>query len=479
MRYKTIEETVLYIWRFYLLITAGIAGYFLFIWGSQSVSFGKLAVPGPGTNVNSLIAALFLMWMIVGIVLLLAAYKRINSKNLVMIACGCTLSMLYISILREHVSFGDYQDYLAAAKNILNKEPFHERYIYPPLLATFFMILLRLMGEQATIITWFILNHLSLVVFYFSAVLFLMRCGFSVNFASLILFGVLLVNVPVLRNISYTQVNLIMLDLVIFSSLLFSRSKACSSLLLAIAMHLKVIPIFFVPVFLFQRKWSWAIFYGLWGGILVFMTVFSNSISYYYDFFHNLGGWSPPVVRSASVYGFLYSINYVFGVNLPVDLISLLIKLVLSSVLYFLAYKAIKRQVFARTGSVAADSLFNGLIPLFFIMPVASPTVWSHHLVVLIIPAVLLFPTINGVWMAFLWVSGLFLVFFLPVFDCYPWSYLRLFGWLELFSLMAYSITCGGRSSWSFEFEKTLNHSIEKLINCFNQRRMMVDENER
>jgi hypothetical protein len=80
--------------------------------------------------------------------------------------------------------------------------------------------------------------------------------------------------------------------------------------------------------------------------------------------------------------------------------------------------------------------LFDSIIPLFVGMTLLSPLVWEHHAIFLTLPFLLLLKKLEspGEWI--LYGTVYLLVFLMPTFDYFPWSYGRLAGILVLLGLL-------------------------------------------
>jgi hypothetical protein len=381
----------------------------------------------------------------------------------VMVAGAFTVALLYTAFLREHVSFGDFRAYIRAAENIIAGEPFAKRYVYPPLWASFLAHIYRAFGRHGAVLACFVVNQLSIVLFYILASLFVSRCRLSLSLSAILVFFALIVNVPVLRNTVYVQVNLLLVDLVLASVLVLPKSALLSAGLLALGAHLKVVPILFVPVFLLNRKWRWFGYFVCVLLGLVLLTSLTDGRSYYHDFFNNLKIWSVPALRSSSIYGFLVNTSRYLSVELPVGMISRTATVALVVLLAYASGVAVRRRSFAHTGVVSLDNIINGIVPLFFLMPVISPVVWIHHLVTLIVPAILVFGCLEDSVQGFLFAMGYCFTFLLPVFDCYPWSYLRLAGWLILLVLMIRIVGSGRAPDWIRVVDEEVNSTVRSL----------------
>jgi hypothetical protein len=450
------------------LLVMGVLVTLVLVWRSPQLELLDTVKLGPRTNPISLVASLTLYWLLVTTIMLLAYLEKITSKNFLTIACGAAVAMLYLSFLREHVSFGDYQLYIRAAENIIANEPFHKHYVYPPLWASFLAQITKLLGHQGAHVTCFIVNQLSLWGFFILGTLLLNRCGLSLHLSSIFLTMAMIINVPILRNTVYIQVNLLLMDFILAGILLTKRNKIMSALSFALGTHLKVVPILLLPVFLYTKKFSWLFYYSLIALAIMLLTTLVDGGSYYSDFVHNLKSWHPIALRSSSVHSLLVNTNLYLGIDLPVQAISTVVKLVLGLWLYFLSFRSIRKRIFVRSEKTDSDNIINGIIPLIFLMPVISPTTWAHHLVVLIIPTILLFVRLKSPFYLFLFALGYFCTFLLPVFDWYPWSYLRLGGWMILLGLLSYVILNSVVPGWVRVLDDKLNSFFHEMVKEWN-----------
>jgi len=311
----------------------------------------------------------------------------------------------------------------------------------------------------------FIVNHLSIVGFFLLGTLFLSRCGLSRIFAAVLLFAAMLVNVSILRNMVYVQVNLLLVDLILAGVLVFRKSVLLSALLFALATHLKVVPVLFIPVFLYRREYRWVVYYGLFVLGIAWMTTLIGGFRYYGVFFENLLAWRPASLGSASFYGFFRRTEMVMRSRLPVDALFNVTRVILALWIYALSYLSVRRETFAAgTRDARSAALINGLVPLMFILPAVSAGVWPFHLVLLIIPAILALVTMRGSRRLGLWCTGYFLTFLLPVFDFYPWSYLRLVGWLALLLALSDVVLSPRTSRWVERLDRVVCEAVGRVV---------------
>lgn len=450
----------------HFLLTASTFVYLLFILLNPHTSFKLIAEKGPITNGYALITSCILLWLLVTSILILIKFKKINEVNFIPIICSTVLSLLYLTFLREHLKFGDISDYLIAVENIINGEPFHERYLYPPMWASFLTHIFRYLGLAATIFVIYIINHLSIIAFFFLASLFISKFGVSLNLSSILVFGTMVVNVGITRNIVYCQVNLLLVDLVLASVLLFNKNKFLSSLFYSLGIHLKVAPLFFLPVFLKFKNWKWFLYLLATGMAITLITIYTDGISYYYSFIHNLTSWADAPIRSSSIFSFLVNTKRITGLNIPVSIVWNSIRLFMAIGVYSITYLVMKQNVFLKIDD--NNKNLKAMIPIFFLMIVISPTVWSHHLVILIVPVILLLLHIEKIGELFIFGIAYFLTYLLPIFDVYPFSYLRLIGWLTLLGFVIYFLL-NKRSygKWVMMVDDELNKSFLNFFKIF------------
>lgn len=446
-----------------VLLTAGALVFALLVLKSPALSLKKFAALTPGANPYALAVSVALTWLLVTCVLVLAYLGRITRGNVVTVTCGCGIAMAHLSILAEAVTFGDWKLYAEAAARVLAGAPLPGGYLYPPLWAFFLAGIQSLWGPAGPIVACFALNQLSLWAFFVLGSLFLRRCGLSLALASILLFVAMLINVPLRDNTVFVQVNLLLADFVLVAVLLAERYQVFSALSLALGTHLKIVPVLLVPVFAYFRRSVWLLAFVGFAAAVVAMALLTNDGSYYLQSIENLRGWQMPSMRSVSVDSFLASAQRYLGFNLPFQAVAVTLRALCAAWLYLLAYWSVRGRVFARAGSVVSDGVTNAALPLLFLMPAISPTVWIHHLVMLIIPAVIIFTRLGGAFRSLVFGLAYFTTFLLPAFEYYPWSYLRLGGWLALLVLMSDAIFRPAVPHWFRDLDRGVNSMLEGL----------------
>jgi hypothetical protein len=98
-------------------------------------------------------------------------------------------------------------------------------------------------------------------------------------------------------------------------------------------------------------------------------------------------------------------------------------------------YLAIRSRGFFRKGEDNVR-LYDSILPLFVGMTLLSPLVWEHHALFLTLPFLLLLKKLDSPAEWLLYGTVYLLVFLVPTFDYFPWSYGRLLAILILLGLL-------------------------------------------
>jgi hypothetical protein len=413
----------------YLAITAVALNYVVTIFAFPGPSrIWRILQPGPISIPELTFTTVIIAWILLGTIIWLLHRGTINRANIIPIAGFYFIAFLYLNILRERSEYGDVGFYIDAAINIATGQPLHDRYLYPPFLAVCLIPLAHL--DQtiiATILTFF--NYLALLLFYFLLLKTLRRYGFSANIATLLIVACLGINVPVLRNFGYTQVNMHLANLVLLSLLLLPRNIFLSALMLSLAVHLKTSPIVLVLAFLVARQWSWLIYFVVITSAIAVLTIMIGGIDIYRQYLANVMGIHSTIgitFRENSIDSLVRSTLFIFGLPLWYGRIPIFIlKLAALAVSLYLMVRTNVSKVYFSSGQ-STDTVFNSYIPLSFLMVILSPIIWAHHFVLLIFPVLVMLKKVRGPEEYALYFSAWALIFLIPVFDFYPFSFLRL-----------------------------------------------------
>jgi hypothetical protein len=378
----------------------------------------------PLSNLAVTLASTAITWLLAGVLLYLLANEKINKDNLWQTAGFFLVMFVYLNILRERFRYGDYHYYLEAATALANGQPLPDTYLYLPLWGTLLRFLVPF-GDQGVMITLWFVNIIALSTFYFLLVQTLQRYNFSHHLAIAITVIFLLVNTPLMRTLGFIQVNLITLDLILFSILVYPKNNFISALALALAVHLKTSPAVIVLAFLLEFNWRWMFWFGVSFLSIGLFPAAMHGKDIYLQFVNNTVGLAqiPDTnFHDTSFDSFLRFINPFFGIQIETTrLMALGAKVLLLMATIYTMAQNIRTQAFSKE-----NRLLNAVPALFVFMTLGSPIVWDHHGIFLTLTFLLMLKRVKSPahWMIFL--AAYFFEFMLPSFDFFPWSYGRL-----------------------------------------------------
>jgi hypothetical protein len=408
---------------------------------------------GPLTDWRALACSLGGLWLLAGAFMILMSRGKVNRSNAIALGAFLAFSLMHVIALRAHSSFADVSDYLAAARNILTKQPFSGSYIYPPMWASFLAVIWSWGGQDLSMIACLTINMLSAWLFFALCVVLLRRMGCSLNLAALVVLAILTTNVPIVTNLVCVQVNLLMMDLVLASVLVFERRPLASGALLAIGIHLKVVPIVFAPLFLARPNKKWIVGFVATGLGIAILTAVKDGPQYYRNFLENLKGWNYVMKQSAGIHAFVEETKRAFHASKQarrvLSVLDASSRVGLSGLAIGLSWLSTRKETFFnKQGPASEKAILNGMMPLFFLPIALQGIVWTHHLTLLIPPFLALTTKIDSKGRAaMLGVSG-FLVFVMPGFDAYPWGGARVLGWILMLAIMTLAVLNDWRSNW-------------------------------
>jgi hypothetical protein len=378
----------------------------------------------PLSTLSVTLASTAFVWLLTGTLLYMLANGKIHKGNLWLMVGFFLVMFIYLGILRERFRYGDYHYYLDAAIALTKGQPLPDSYLYLPLWASMLKYLVPLGDEGFMIVLW-IVNVLALAAFYFLLVTVLQRYGFSNRFTVVLTILFLLINTPLMRTLGFIQVNLLTLDLILLSLVVYPKHEFLSALALAFAVHLKTSPAVLVLAFLLEFNWRWLIWFAIsFLGIGLF-PILTNGVSLYQQFINNtflLTQIPDTNFHDTSFDSFLRFLDPFLGIHIAqTRLIALGAKVLLLVGSLAVMVQTVRSQSFSKENRV-----LNAVPPLFVLMTLASPIVWDHHGLFTALAFLLMLKRIHSpsawTWFGFAY----FLEFVLPSFDFFPWSYGRL-----------------------------------------------------
>lgn len=418
-------------------------GFMGVVKGALYLFYGKqvfipLMKEGPLSVAPLTIASVVIVWFALGLALALLHQRSFCTSYGALILCTLLVTLLYTNIMRERTEYGDVDDYIRAAHNLVDQEPFHTRYLYPPFLATILVPLLPLGNETVQTVCW-AANLLALSVLSVLLALVLVRYGFGHRLSALLTFGFLMINVPVLRTLGYVQINMHVTNLILIALLCYPRVPILSALALVLAVHLKASPIILVLPFLLRRDWRWTSWFTVMTIGLVGLTFIPYGWRPFSDFLHNV----QHIYAANSINFRENSVDSLFRCSamlagIPLDRVAWPIALtklaILGGVLLTMA-RAMKNEVFVSTKQ-ARDAVYNSVPVLMMFMLLGSPLLWEHHPVFVALPYLLMLKRLATPAQWVTYGFAFFLEYHLPTFDFFPWSFGRLVSPLVLIGLL-------------------------------------------
>ena len=411
---------------------------FQFLWTYSRHGFGGFQIfmqEAVFTHIPITLASVIIAWLLAGSLLWLLLTGRLNRATALAWAGFFLCAFLYINVLRERVRYGDIDYYTQAAFALVRGTALPDTYFYPPLWATLLSFLTPL-GESGILLIAWTANVLSFLLFYFLLHRTLQLYEFSPCAAALVTILFILVNMPVLRTFMYVQVNFHVMNFILLSILFYRSRPLLSALMLALAIHFKASPAVLVLAFLLAFNWKWLTGFAI---SMLVITAFPLAIygtDPYFDFLNNFQFLNAP--RGLSLHDSSFdsaigmTLSYVRADFAVVRALVLLAKVVTAAVTIFLCLRT-RGFVSNQQNGIR---LYDSILPLFVGMTLLSPLVWEHHAVFLTLPFLLLLKKLESP-AEWIWFGAVYLlVFLMPTFDFFPWSYGRLVGMLILLALL-------------------------------------------
>lgn len=426
----------------YLAVTASFLLYILAI----LIFLGKggfrtIFQRGPISDVPMTLFYTVSAWLLFGSVLVLLQKKDLTRDNLIVYSAFYINAFLYLNVLREKITYGDFWDYINAAANFSAGEPVNQRYLYPPFWASILQPFLPLGRESMTVILK-AANYASLLLFFVLLYRVCRRFEMSKTLSALAVFVLTVVNTPILRTLGYVQVNIHVINLILLSLLFAKKHVFLSALALSLAVHIKITPVLLVLPFLLIKDWKWLRWFVFNMGGIVLFTSLMNDIRYYFDlyFLKNvstvMNASGTIAYRDSSIESFLRATFYNLNLNLDIaKYTAYILKIGLLLLTLWILKKIIKNRTFFQ-GEKRLEVIYNGYVVLLILMTMLSPIVWVHHLVFLIFPSLIFLKRLTRADEYSIFAVSYFTIFLLPAFNFYPFSYLRLMGVAFCFILL-------------------------------------------
>jgi hypothetical protein len=411
-----------------MLYVASVAGALTFWGGAFQASPPRLELlaPGPLSDLRITLLCVGLAWALLGFVLFAAGRKPWTPERSAYWLAFVMLAGLYLNVVRERETFGDFFDYVTAAAQLTRGEPLHARYLYPPLLATLLAPLLKL-GDNFVFLFCVAANLLAVLLAFSLLRRALIRYGFATLAATLLSFCAIAVNVSVLRTLFYVQTNLHVTNLMLLGLLCYPTQLWASALSLAVAAHIKTSPLALVLPFVLNRDYKWLGWFAFFLFGIVGLTSSLNGFHRYLEYVDNISniyranGLS---LRENSLDSLVRSTYWAFGLSVeeargPI----LVLRGCLTILSLGLCWGAIRKRTFSGGSAGPIERVLDAYPVLMLFLMSVSPLVWEHHPVIIVLSLLVMLKQLDTEGDALLWFGAWFLCFFVPTFDLYPFSF--------------------------------------------------------
>ncbi|NUQ85634.1 MAG: DUF2029 domain-containing protein [Anaerolineales bacterium] len=387
-----------------------------------------------------------------------------SSRRLMMIGIPILICLFMLVNVAEHSQKSwDYVQYETAFRSIVVEDnPYRStRYLYPPIFAeamaavyragTWFLPAVGISPEESSLWMFVFYVHQSgllyaiLLAYYLSLQLAEMA-SLTPFKGMLFVSGLFLFNTPLLRTVIYNQVNFYILVSVLVAILALARRPFLSGVAIAVGGLIKLYPYALIAPLFAIRKWRALIgaAIGSVGMIAVQTNAFRDLLSwkqfgrFYLSFpVERESAW----FRNSSVLSFLR--NSLDFAGAPSELLTPLFGTITLIILGWIALRFAQREKLYARSLETSSQLPSGndsyrsighLTDFSVLSLLIAPSAWEHHYVIAMPLAIWAFALAGRRAPVHLMII-LVLVFVMPVFNIFPFSYLRTAGLILLLVL--------------------------------------------
>lgn len=378
------------------------------------------------------------------------AKKSFKDRQIPILLFGLTAFAFLIWFSEYSAISYDFTAYQTSAKALLEgQSPYGHApaYIYPPLLVygvaflykTVQWIAVNIFSTQMSTKEYFYLVFYLYQVIQYALTLtsfglvyaFARRLNHSKYSAALLVTLLFLANLPLMRNFRMNQVNLIVLIVLLVAILLVDRYPLLSGALVALGTYIKVYPLVALIPWMLSRKWQ-AVTSTIISGILIFLAQLSvaNGWAHWVDFFGYLQNTERgTALRNNSLHSLVWNLS---GFLLPRNssqlqaTITALVAVGLAALaITWIGLRYLRRM---KAPTLTTQERFLGnFMDTISLMFLISPTVWDHHYVAAI-PLAVWAATVGIDHLVGVVGLALVFIFWVPTFDIFFFSYVRLAG---------------------------------------------------
>jgi hypothetical protein len=457
---KDRPEEPLSITAFHLLLVPLLLLLPILIWRLQlpivSYTFG------PRYGVFELFIFFTSVALIINFIVEVRKRKDRGFSNLLPIILFTLLGLYFVSQTSEY--YPKSSDWLirerAAQAIVAGRSPYVEdSYLYPPITAEVLALAYRGVAWGASVLrvpadTEFFWD--GVFYLYQNTQFFLIMTAFVLCFRllqrlnmkdptiAIIVAALFVFNMPLMRTIRNHQVNLWMLDCILVALIMYRRSSFLTGMATALGAHIKLYPAALLLPLVLMKQFRTIIWFLLGGTILVLLqTGWGTDFQVWNDFGKLLTSFPQGTAfRDNSLHSLLYNTfllsNSFIGLNEKILDLCVMVSVwaaTLAVLAWFLVRYARREQSFHEVASTNPEETVSlrdyrslgHLLDAIPLMLMLSPIVWEHHYI-LAIPFVLWSIATQGMQKPWQISIAAFLIFAIPTFDVFPFSYHRLAG---------------------------------------------------
>jgi Glycosyltransferase family 87 len=291
-------------------------------------------------------------------------------------------------------------------------------------------------------------QFLQVILAYYLMLSLAQKLGLQPFAASLLVAALFLFNYPLVRTLTFDQVNLWLLNSFLLGVVLLRRHTLWAGLAVAVGAHIKLYTLILLLPWALTRRWR-AIASVILGFVVLplIQTRWGHDLTLWQQFLAYFSSPEKPSnYRNNGLWSLIVNLVKIPGRFLPSDVFFNLVPLVVAAVtlLIFVWFvgRAIQREkMYACMGGAIIQGeshawnymfrFYGHSIDAIALSLLCSPSVWEHHYVIALPVALWAIVTrrYSQPWLA---VLGTFLIFCIPTFEIFPLSFHRLTGLLIL-----------------------------------------------
>ena len=380
------------------------------------------------------------------------------------------LDLLFIQVESFYIKSSDFMCYENAARAILNGlNPYAGNpncYLYPPLLAQALFWTHQitaynpLLAFSDNIKSWTVVSYfyqcaqfLQVILAYYLILFLAQHLKIKALPASLIISSLFIFNYPLVRTLTFDQINLWILNSFLLGIILLNRSPFFAGLAVSLGAHIKLYTLILLLPWLSTKKWKAIV--GLSVGfisILVIQTGFLQDLTLWNQFLlYFRSPERPSNYRNNSIWSLIFNSAKIpiriLRIDIPFNVVSIVVSVLSLLVFIWFIFRFIQREkiyseIVENVNEIekiwlkSVFRLYGHSIDAIALSLLLSPSVWEHHYVLAIPIALWSLVTRKSKHSSLVYLA-VFLIICIPTYEIFPFSFHRLFGLLTLVYLTA------------------------------------------